>query len=75
MLIIGIINRIIMSDILTNLADVLEQRKNADADSSYVAKLYSKGLDSILKKMKLYTIHDLDRNCGIKVKSLGIRKR
>ena len=40
-----------MSDTLTKLADVLEQRKEADADSSYVAKLYSKGLDSILKKI------------------------
>lgn len=40
-----------MSDILSQLADVLEQRKQADADSSYVAKLYSKGLDSILKKV------------------------
>jgi phosphoribosyl-ATP pyrophosphohydrolase len=40
-----------MSDTLTKLADVLEQRKNADAGSSYVAKLYSKGLDTILKKI------------------------
>ncbi len=40
-----------MSDTLSKLADVLEQRKNADADSSYVAKLYSKGLDAILKKI------------------------
>lgn len=40
-----------MSDTLTKLADVLEQRKSADAESSYVAKLYSKGLDAILKKI------------------------
>lgn len=40
-----------MSDTLSKLADVLEQRKNADADSSYVARLYSKGLDAILKKI------------------------
>jgi len=40
-----------MSDVLTKLAAVLEERKHADADSSYVAKLYSKGLDSILKKI------------------------
>jgi len=40
-----------MSDVLTKLAAVLEERKQADADSSYVAKLYSKGLDSILKKI------------------------
>jgi phosphoribosyl-ATP pyrophosphohydrolase len=40
-----------MSDILKELAEVLEQRKGADPDSSYVAKLYSKGLDTILKKV------------------------
>ncbi len=40
-----------MSDILTRLADVLEARKDADPASSYVAKLYDKGLDSILKKI------------------------
>ena len=37
--------------ILTALAEVLEQRKGADKDSSYVASLYHKGLDSILKKI------------------------
>ena len=40
-----------MSDTLEKLAEVLEQRKGADPDSSYVAKLYHKGLDSILKKV------------------------
>lgn len=40
-----------MTDVLTRLAEVLEQRKQADADSSYVAKLYAKGLDAILKKI------------------------
>lgn len=40
-----------MSDILNKLADVLEERKQADTDSSYVASLYAKGLDSILKKI------------------------
>jgi len=40
-----------MSDILSQLADVLEQRKSASPDSSYVAKLYDKGLDAILKKI------------------------
>lgn len=38
-------------DILQALSEVLEQRKNADPDTSYVAKLYSKGLDTILKKI------------------------
>ena len=37
--------------ILQQLAEVLEQRKQADADSSYVASLYRKGLDEILKKV------------------------
>jgi phosphoribosyl-ATP pyrophosphohydrolase len=40
-----------MSDILNRLADLLEQRKTADPSSSYVAKLYAKGMDSILKKV------------------------
>jgi phosphoribosyl-ATP pyrophosphohydrolase len=38
-------------DTLTKLAQVLEQRKKADPDSSYVASLYHKGLDTILKKI------------------------
>jgi len=40
-----------MSDVLSKLAEILEQRKHADADSSYVASLYAKGLDAILKKI------------------------
>ncbi len=40
-----------MDDILTRLAAVLEQRKSASADSSYVAGLYAKGEDTILKKV------------------------
>jgi phosphoribosyl-ATP pyrophosphohydrolase len=40
-----------MNDTLQKLAEVLEQRKGADPDSSYVAKLYDKGLDAILKKI------------------------
>lgn len=43
--------KVIMNDTLEKLAEVLEQRKGADPDSSYVAKLYHKGLDSILKKV------------------------
>ena len=38
-------------DTLDRLAAVLEARKQADPDSSYVAKLYTKGLDAILKKI------------------------
>ncbi|MFI3190297.1 phosphoribosyl-ATP diphosphatase [Crenothrix sp. D3] len=40
-----------MNDTLTQLAEVLEQRKQQAADKSYVASLYSKGLDTILKKI------------------------
>lgn len=40
-----------MSDILIELARVLEERKNANPEDSYVAKLYDKGLDAILKKI------------------------
>jgi phosphoribosyl-ATP pyrophosphohydrolase len=40
-----------MSDVLQQLSEVLEARKQADPESSYVAKLYAKGLDAILKKI------------------------
>ncbi len=39
------------NDILDRLAQTLEARKQADPQSSYVAKLYHKGLDAILKKV------------------------
>jgi len=39
------------ADVLNQLAEVLEARKGAEADSSYVAALYAKGLDTILKKI------------------------
>ncbi|HSJ80761.1 MAG TPA: phosphoribosyl-ATP diphosphatase [Thiobacillus sp.] len=40
-----------MSDILDRLAATLEARKQAAPDSSYVARLYAKGTDAILKKI------------------------
>ena len=40
-----------MNDVFSQLADMLEQRKGADPDSSYVAQLYARGLDVILKKV------------------------
>lgn len=40
-----------MSDILKQLGEILEQRKHADADSSYVSSLYAKGLNKILEKL------------------------
>lgn len=38
-------------DILNQLTAILEQRKNADPASSYVARLYHDGIDSIRKKI------------------------
>ncbi len=38
-------------DILERLADVLETRRGADPDSSYVARLFQRGTDAILKKV------------------------
>ena len=40
-----------MSDVLDRLAQLLEARKDADPQASYVAKLYAKGMDGILKKI------------------------
>ena len=40
-----------MSDILEKLAGVIESRKTQSADTSYVAGLLDKGMDSILKKV------------------------
>ncbi|MCZ2723579.1 phosphoribosyl-ATP diphosphatase [Marinomonas sp. 15G1-11] len=39
------------TDILTELAKTLEQRKLASSDSSYVASLHAKGLNKILEKV------------------------
>jgi len=38
-------------EILQRLAEMLETRKKASPDSSYVAKLFNKGEDVILKKI------------------------
>lgn len=40
-----------MSTVLEELTKVLEQRKQAEADSSYVASLHAKGLNKILEKV------------------------
>ena len=39
------------ADVLHKLAATLELRKQADPRSSYVASLYTEGLDAILKKI------------------------
>ncbi len=38
-------------DTLARLAAVIESRQGGDADKSYVARLFSKGTDAILKKI------------------------
>lgn len=40
-----------MNEVLEQLAQVLETRKKADPDSSYVASLHAKGLNKILEKV------------------------
>ncbi len=41
-----------MSDVLTELNRILQERKQAgDSDSSYVASLHAKGLNKILEKV------------------------
>jgi phosphoribosyl-ATP pyrophosphohydrolase len=40
-----------MSEVLQQLAQILEQRKLESEDRSYVASLYAKGLNAILKKI------------------------
>jgi phosphoribosyl-ATP pyrophosphohydrolase len=40
-----------MNTTLEKLAEVIEQRKSADPQHSYVASLYEKGLDAILRKV------------------------
>ncbi|SFV67718.1 Phosphoribosyl-ATP pyrophosphatase [hydrothermal vent metagenome] len=40
-----------MDNILTQLQNTLEERKKETSDNSYVASLYEKGLNEILKKI------------------------
>lgn len=40
-----------MSQVLDQLGAILEERKGASPDSSYVASLYAKGLNKILEKV------------------------
>jgi phosphoribosyl-ATP pyrophosphohydrolase len=39
------------ADIIKQLGDILESRRGADPQSSYVASLYEKGLNGILEKV------------------------
>jgi phosphoribosyl-ATP pyrophosphohydrolase len=38
-------------DVLARLAEVIESRRGGDPDKSYVARLFGKGTDAILKKV------------------------
>ncbi len=40
-----------MNDILSQLTAILEERRDADPESSYVASLHAKGLNKILEKV------------------------
>jgi phosphoribosyl-ATP pyrophosphohydrolase len=40
-----------MNDVLDRIAATIERRKGGDADTSYVAKLFSQGEDAMLKKI------------------------
>jgi phosphoribosyl-ATP pyrophosphohydrolase len=40
-----------MSDVLTELTAILEQRKKSSSSNSYVASLHEKGLNKILEKI------------------------
>ncbi|MCX7628404.1 MAG: phosphoribosyl-ATP diphosphatase [Methylophilaceae bacterium] len=40
-----------MNELLDRLATTLEARKSANPETSYVARLYAKGTDAILKKI------------------------
>lgn len=44
-------NSINNDSVFETLGNILEERKNASADSSYVASLYHKGLNKILEKV------------------------
>ena len=41
----------VSGDLLERLTEVLQERKQADPEQSYVAKLHRKGQDAILKKI------------------------
>ena len=47
----GADNKVVSHDFLVQLEQVIEQRKTADPDSSYVASLFSKGINKIAQKV------------------------
>lgn len=44
-------NAPLSQDVLARLAEVVAQRRGGDPDKSYVARLFGKGTDAILKKI------------------------
>lgn len=44
-------NAQLSQDVLARLAEVVAQRRGGDPDKSYVARLFGKGTDAILKKI------------------------
>jgi phosphoribosyl-ATP pyrophosphohydrolase len=40
-----------MQEILERLADTIESRKGGDPDASYIARLFARGEDAVLKKV------------------------
>ena len=63
-------------EIIARLTAILEQRKDAAPGSSYVASLYDKGLDAILKKIgeeaaeTIMAAKDLDHIAGDELENL-----
>ncbi|MCB1670401.1 MAG: phosphoribosyl-ATP diphosphatase [Gammaproteobacteria bacterium] len=55
-----------MNDILEQLTVILEQRRQADAEDSYVASLHRKGLNKILEKVGEEAIETVlaAKDCG-----------
>lgn len=44
-------DRAASQDVLARLAEVIESRRGGDPDKSYVARLFAKGADAMLKKV------------------------
>ena len=43
-----------MADIIDQLEQILDERKDVESDNSYVASLYSKGNNYICDKIKVF---------------------
>ena len=52
------------ADTLERLARVIESRKEADPDSSYVASLYARGRETILRKVGEEAVETVLAGCG-----------